>query len=149
MLRLPGFPEHVQQDMIANLCRKDPEFHVCPVAAVQQAEYQTLSKGSDEVMGTMMWPNLNKHGRQKFRNGIRQKGYDMCLDCAKIYDPKKEEHTCGEKWGGRDSCLNCGNKRGLKACAVCGLATYCSKDCQKAHWSDHKLVCRPTKILRV
>ncbi|CAI5530365.1 unnamed protein product [Closterium sp. Naga37s-1] len=31
----------------------------------------------------------------------------------------------------------------LKACARCGKAAYCNRECQKAHWPSHKLTCQP------
>ena len=40
-------------------------------------------------------------------------------------------------------CSKCGlEKESLKACSQCLKQGYCSKDCQKADWSSHKLVCR-------
>ncbi len=30
-------------------------------------------------------------------------------------------------------------------CARCHITLYCGKDCQRAHWSVHKLSCRPTE----
>lgn len=30
----------------------------------------------------------------------------------------------------------------LLNCAGCKKARYCSKDCQKQHWTDHKLYCK-------
>ena len=29
------------------------------------------------------------------------------------------------------------------SCSRCGLVKYCSKDCQRAHWKDHKPLCIP------
>lgn len=44
-----------------------------------------------------------------------------------------------------DTCAHCqktasevGN---LKACAKCQTTRYCSRDCQKAHWKEHKKIC--------
>jgi hypothetical protein len=43
----------------------------------------------------------------------------------------------------RGSCSACGIERsGLKVCAACGLAEYCGKECQLAHWREHKRACR-------
>ena len=44
------------------------------------------------------------------------------------------------------TCANCGKGEesigGLKACMACKLVKYCSRDCQKAHRSQHKKECR-------
>ena len=45
------------------------------------------------------------------------------------------------------SCAQCGalqtSTRTLRACARCNGALYCSRQCQKTHWSTHKTTCRP------
>ena len=33
------------------------------------------------------------------------------------------------------------SKEGTKRCGKCGCAYYCSADCQKSHWKEHKKVC--------
>ena len=44
------------------------------------------------------------------------------------------------------TCANCGkgeeNNISLRACMACKLVKYCSRDCQKAHRSQHKKECR-------
>lgn len=50
-----------------------------------------------------------------------QKGLEhksMCLGCTKTYS-------------------------GSLRCSVCKFATYCSKECQRADWKDHKVRCVP------
>lgn len=40
-------------------------------------------------------------------------------------------------------------KNDLKACAACGVVSYCSKECQKRDWGRHKKICisfRPVKV---
>ena len=37
-------------------------------------------------------------------------------------------------------CLNCGAP-GKKKCSVCRVARYCSSECQRAHWKQHKIAC--------
>lgn len=40
-------------------------------------------------------------------------------------------------------CANPGcTKAGKHLCSGCGEESYCSKECQKAHWTDHKLACK-------
>ena len=33
------------------------------------------------------------------------------------------------------------SKKSTKCCGKCGVAYYCSADCQKSHWKEHKKVC--------
>jgi hypothetical protein len=41
------------------------------------------------------------------------------------------------------SCIVCLKKDGLKSCGKCKAVFYCSVDCQKNDWPDHKIVCIP------
>jgi len=38
------------------------------------------------------------------------------------------------------TCQVCG-KESIKKCSRCNLAWYCSPDCQRKHWKEHKPVC--------
>ena len=44
-----------------------------------------------------------------------------------------------------DHCENCGTaetkEAKLKKCARCKMVAYCNRDCQKAHWKEHKPDC--------
>lgn len=41
-----------------------------------------------------------------------------------------------------NTCQNCGRKApGMKMCGQCGKGTYCSRDCQKQNWKQHKVDC--------
>lgn len=54
---------------------------------------------------------------------------------------KPETHTTEERM-----CLTCKATEGtekLLICTGCGKATYCSKQCQKKDWKQHKVICRP------
>ena len=33
----------------------------------------------------------------------------------------------------------------LRACAKCRAVRYCGRECQKAHWGEHKGVCKDVK----
>ena len=45
-----------------------------------------------------------------------------------------------------DICANCGkgeeSSNGLKACTACKLVKYCNRECQIAHWPQHKKQCK-------
>jgi len=43
-------------------------------------------------------------------------------------------------------CMVCGKRQGkLKRCGGCNLTCYCSAECQRTDWKEHKLVCRTAK----
>ena len=39
-------------------------------------------------------------------------------------------------------CDNCDAQHGGKRCSRCKVAHYCSRECQKAHWPQHKGQCK-------
>ena len=41
-----------------------------------------------------------------------------------------------------DLCVKCGKDGATKRCARCRSAKYCSVECQKSHWSEHKKNCQ-------
>ncbi|KAF9476546.1 hypothetical protein BDN70DRAFT_166307 [Pholiota conissans] len=44
----------------------------------------------------------------------------------------------------KPSCTNClktSQECGLKRCEMCKVALYCSKECQKKNWPEHKVIC--------
>ena len=43
----------------------------------------------------------------------------------------------------RGGCAMCGALAGkLKRCTACKSVSYCSRECQMAHWTEHKMVCK-------
>ncbi|TFK86506.1 hypothetical protein K466DRAFT_653654 [Polyporus arcularius HHB13444] len=53
-------------------------------------------------------------------------------------------------YGAKTHCGHCdaegGPNRPLMKCAGCALAVFCSKDCQKAAWPEHKMWCRSSNL---
>ena len=39
-------------------------------------------------------------------------------------------------------CAACGDASKCSRCSRCGLVYYCGKECQRAHWKEHKAACR-------
>ncbi|KAF7359228.1 Zinc finger MYND domain-containing protein 10 [Mycena sanguinolenta] len=39
-------------------------------------------------------------------------------------------------------CGKCGNTSGVLKCGRCRIMTYCNRDCQIAHWPEHKIRCQ-------
>ena len=72
-------------------------------------------------------------------------GQEACLTHSRttlacpIYLPYLQEISGGEVQQGH-LCFFCG-KDGSKACGRCRHATYCSAECQRAHWPEHKNKC--------
>ena len=40
------------------------------------------------------------------------------------------------------NCANPSSEKELSECAACRSARYCSRDCQLAHWNEHKATCK-------
>lgn len=54
-----------------------------------------------------------------------------------LNNPPRFFSSCGMP----DRCFNC-KKASSSTCQRCKEATYCSRECQAAHWKEHKKVCR-------
>lgn len=50
--------------------------------------------------------------------------------------------------GAQRCCAQCGEARpSLRCCARCLAARYCGRECQAAHWQQHKAQCRRPKVV--
>ena len=45
-----------------------------------------------------------------------------------------------------DRCSESVSAGDVKRCAKCGIARYCGRSCQVAHWPDHKATCKAAKV---
>jgi len=53
----------------------------------------------------------------------------------------KQPVSCGNK-----SCNKKVAESDLKFCGRCGKQKYCSKDCQRADWKNHKVCCTASRV---
>ncbi|KAK0468592.1 hypothetical protein IW261DRAFT_1573686 [Armillaria novae-zelandiae] len=60
-----------------------------------------------------------------------------------IPDKGPMHHACG----GCFSCPNAGERQ-YPRCVGCSTTYYCSQQCQKAHWPQHKAMCKERKTIR-
>ncbi|KAG8165831.1 hypothetical protein KVR01_004383 [Diaporthe batatas] len=73
-------------------------------------------------------------------DGFRDPGKVQFLAALEYYKPGTPRTFC------ELSCYHCGKIQAdlgeaLNRCARCKVASYCNKDCQKAHWKAHKPSC--------
>jgi hypothetical protein len=67
-------------------------------------------------------------------------GEERILYCHKDSEDGVDRRNVPSK---RKPCSGGCGKEGSKPCSVCNVAVYCSKECQRAHWKQHKLSCVP------
>jgi hypothetical protein len=68
----------------------------------------------------------------------------MALSITAVHSDNKHDRN-------RKACKTCGKlnaelskeEKKLKTCSKCKRVAYCSKECQKKDWEDHKKDCRP------
>lgn len=65
----------------------------------------------------------------------------------------QKEIDAGEFEHPADACGACGAKESkdgakLLLCSKCSSKRYCDKECQKAHWKKHKIICGKKKVVR-
>ena len=67
-------------------------------------------------------------------------GNTVAVFCTSQPSALEYARTLGAKF--HVPCAFCGSTVGLKKCARCMGAMYCSKECQTQHWAEHKRGCR-------
>ena len=94
-------------------------------------------------IGLHIWIENVAYFWKRFREHSRQSFWAPC--CAMPTEMKDKKNSNPE----RKICGKCSATEGseiaprLRSCSRCGLVFYCSRDCQRAHWTDHKQTCIP------
>lgn len=70
-------------------------------------------------------------------------GAPIELLCDAVDDTKVELTCCSNS-----NCTNNCSTSKLLDCSSCLSAKYCGRECQLAHWSEHKSFCKLQKLLR-
>lgn len=65
----------------------------------------------------------------------------MCMECLQQNPFELLKETMDMLHKSDKKCFTCGLK-GKHYCANCNQAMYCSKECQRSNWKEHKKTCR-------
>ncbi|KAI0270594.1 hypothetical protein BC834DRAFT_1031182 [Gloeopeniophorella convolvens] len=96
----------------------------------------------------------------KVADVLMEGGADLDIKDGDQWDPRKLSHKVGpkvtaviRKWErrrageevllGEDGCGVCGKEGKMKSCSACYVVRYCSSECQKSDWKEHKKLCKP------
>jgi len=82
--------------------------------------------------------------------GIVLKVFEVCLAYSFLLESTNKNKRdyfltlTEEKY--KDVCLACGKKaENMKRCSGCKVSNYCSRECQKNNWNNHKSICEKLK----
>ncbi|MDR3646023.1 MAG: zinc finger MYND domain-containing protein [Candidatus Babeliales bacterium] len=96
------------------------------------------------VAGNLHAVNMEKFLSSKFEKvaeyGIKPKEFNLKSN----YDPINL-NIFNKLMNSEKSCDTCFNSKNLKLCTGCRSVSYCSQECQKSDWSNHKAVCKAVK----
>jgi hypothetical protein len=95
-------------------------------AEAEEAREHVRTLLAEHADNFIFFPNLEVHASAEHANAL--------LSALALPPPPA---------GGAASCLACGaTTERLKRCSRCKAAQYCSPDCQRRDWPEHKLECR-------
>ncbi|KAF9446355.1 hypothetical protein P691DRAFT_733474 [Macrolepiota fuliginosa MF-IS2] len=100
-----------------------------------QQSYQSMMQGCRAVPGTN--PAKLREALEKMYNG--DVDFDECVG------PTGNSKVISVPLQKLDKCGVCAKTTALRLCSSCASAIYCSKECQRADWREHKLFCAQTQ----
>ncbi|KAI9016874.1 hypothetical protein DFJ74DRAFT_678661 [Hyaloraphidium curvatum] len=122
--------------LLPELLKSDPQ--TCLVCRTSTSQYVTVQ--------TIDW----REGSWTVRSVV----FPSCEPCSSVVHKRG---SSWQKWNGLEQdgkrikatqvCNGCGacstDKSNFQRCSRCKVASYCSRECQRDHWSEHKKICRP------
>mmetsp|Transcript_12145 Transcript_12145/g.14126 ORF Transcript_12145/g.14126 Transcript_12145/m.14126 type:complete len:578 (+) Transcript_12145:128-1861(+) len=89
--------------------------------------------------------DIQDRGNISVRKMAYQNG-NMVSDMAKLF----RKHGTKQSMDKRNTCILCGKCNDtLSTCSRCKSVTYCSVECQKKHWKEHKKTCKPLQVKHI
>lgn len=76
------------------------------------------------------------------KNSTRQSPASQTNNASPSSAPQTNKNARMIVAAGSAGCSNCGKDGSLRPCSRCHIVRYCSKDCQRQHWREHRRDCR-------
>ena len=139
--------------------RKFPELFLCPnwpnqPIIVTDREAKVLTHDFAKVNIEYIEPRSQYHPKETYgptrQSRIDNEEYAVKMKLNVNHLLEGVPSIISDLYVGKDmrECLHCGKtskekpKAKFQYCAKCRNVSYCSKECQAAHWRDHKLLCK-------
>ncbi len=86
----------------------------------------------------------------------KKKNLKLCSRCKEFYycsiKCQREDYKDHKEWclymssrnefkKYKNGCNRCGNVENLKLCGGCKMISYCSRECQRLEYKEHKIIC--------
>ena len=172
---IPQGPEYVEFDHMSTIEKllhwqlEDKEINNEYIKAMNQLCQMRSFQNNDIITNDKLIKTSNNVENSQYemmekQNYLKQLEKDIFNDVSKVmkHDDDKIKQLkkiqqmieCGKsdtKYIGKKNkkkCFCCNGIKGkkMKKCSKCRFAFYCSKLCQKQHWSIHKLNCKEIKV---
>ncbi|XP_022791601.1 uncharacterized protein LOC111330888 [Stylophora pistillata] len=124
------------------LVEAPPCYKTYPNACYYLANIHFLEGNRDEFRKYFELGQDAEEKRLPFLDPINLPLKDGIAPYYQLFVNVKIQPMCGNK-----ACTKKVREHNLKFCGQCGMKKYCSKECQKADWKNHKPYCTATKKL--